>query len=371
MGGANLQHDLITEDIYLEGAQSLHKPENDHDLSLARDAGVPFLFTHLRQCIPLPDVIFTTTEPAYNLVSMQKRHHGSPVPGPRGRHAKLPQELRTIQYKPNLASVPQPTTEMVWSVSVALGRPRPLGPRGVVASPLTTRKRLTQNLGWHRKSKKNCEAFVCSSQHFGTLTILFHPQVVHIDLQKPYAGQFLEIFEALRVIHISSISPKYKITWHGSLPCLSTFPTQLNHPLPHEPVSRKSKKLGSDDASGVVQDVVGIHIAGNGPPIENLLHHGILALNGASAMQLDHFRIFGSPLKMAPMTNTLYQQLHLGPRPRFSFKHKFNLHHFGGIYTIVHIYGNHIHLNIRTFKYTSMYYRRLSPGRFFVARRVI
>ena len=59
MGGANLQHNLITEDIYLEGAQSLHKPENDHDLSLARDAGVPFLLTHLRQRIPLPDVTLT------------------------------------------------------------------------------------------------------------------------------------------------------------------------------------------------------------------------------------------------------------------------------------------------------------------------
>ena len=161
-------------------------------------------------------------------------------------------------------------------------------PRGAVVSP--PEKDSPKIYDGTGKAKRTAKLLCALPNILGTLTILFHPQVVHIDLQKPYDGRFLEIFESLR-------SPKYKITWHGSLPCLRTFPTQLNHPLPHEPVSRKSKKLGSDDASGVVQDVVGIHIAGNGPPIENLLHHGILALNGASAMQLDHCRIFGSPLK--------------------------------------------------------------------------
>ena len=128
------------------------------------------------------------------------------------------------------------------------------------------------------------EDFV-GSQSVGTFTTLFHLQIVHVDLQKAFAGQFLEIFKSLKndshIIHLQKIQSPSMVVYRAS-----SKPSQLHHPLP--PESPKSKRLGSDDAGGVVQDVVGIHVAGNGSPIENLLHHGILALNGAWVMQLDH-----------------------------------------------------------------------------------
>lgn len=45
--------------------------------------------------------------------------------------------------------------------------------------------------------------------------------------------------------------------------------------------SSLSSRLGSDNARRVVENVVGIHVASDGPPIEDLFHHGVFALDRA------------------------------------------------------------------------------------------